>query len=239
MGSKSARALSEALQAPQIRHQGSKFRGGKSKVVINWGAAKVTREVLTSRILNHPQHTQTAGNKLSFFRKVDKSLTVPWTIDPDEAEAWLKDGCTVVARQSLTGHSGAGIVIVEPGEALVKAPLYTKYIKKDSEWRIHVMSGKVIDIQRKVRDPETEPKNWKVRSHDNGFIYIRETEEPNKDVIDKAIQGFKQSGLDFGAFDVVWSKRHKRAYLLECNTAPGLSGQTIEVYAEGFKKLLA
>ena len=239
MGSRSASALSKALNCPQIRHQKSAFKGSKFKTVINWGASEVPREVSYSKILNHPQFTSESGNKLTFFRKMSKATNapdvVPWTTDRAEAQKWSDKGHTVVCRNSLQGHSGHGIIIVNPGEVVPQSPLYTQYIKKDSEWRIHVMKGQVIDVQRKVRDKDQEPKNWKVRSHDNGFIFIRNTEQPPASVLDNAVKAVRAASLDFGAVDVIHKNKTKQSYVLEVNCAPGLENHTVEVYANAFR----
>src|SRR3546814_11566955 len=69
------------------------------------------------------------------------------------AENYMFDGYTIVARTVLNGHSGAGIVLCETPEQLaaVDAPLYVVYEPKKQEYRVHVLNGKVVDVQRKAR----------------------------------------------------------------------------------------
>lgn len=244
MGSKSATALSRALQTPQIRHTGSKFKGANYKTVINWGASEVSKEARKCRVLNPPELVSQAGNKLAFFRFIankDPSVRlVPWTADKTVAYKWLTQKLTVVCRQSLTGHSGRGIIIVEPGPGAVElasASLYTQYVPKESEWRIHVMNGKTIFRQRKIKDPDVaEPKTWKVRSHDNGFIYQHLDLTVPKDVEEQALKVMRASGLFFGAVDVIYHGKSQKAYVLEVNNAPGLEGATVEAYANAFRQ---
>ena len=78
----------------------------------------------------------------------------------------LQEGNTVVARTILNGNSGAGIVLVENEEQLVDAPLYTVYIPKKQEYRVHVFRGQVLDVQRKARkqDVPDDEVNWKIRN---------------------------------------------------------------------------
>lgn len=242
MGSGSASELSKALGSPQIRHKGSKFVGSLSKTVINWGSSDLPEQVRRSKVVNTQETVRRAGNKLSFFEHQSSfgggARLVDWCCTATEAKNWLDKGHKVVARTSLTGHSGQGIVIVEAGSEIPKARLYTRYTPKDSEWRIHVAFGEIIDVQRKVRNPDKEPTDWQVRSHDNGFIFIRNTDQPSPDVLKQALCAFTNSGLDFGAVDVIFNKKQQKAYTLEINTAPGLSGQTIEIYAQAFRKNL-
>lgn len=237
--SKGASELSEALDVPRIRHNNSRFIGSSRKTVINWGSSEVSKEVLACKILNPPSVVSVVSNKLSFFRKMtdasDPPRCVPWTTDITVAQKWVKESLVVV-RNVLTGHSGNGIIIAD--NDIPKAPLYTKYISKSHEYRIHIIKGQIIDAQRKIRDPDREPTNWKVRSHDNGFIYVRQGFTVPGDVADQALKASVSSGIDFGAVDVIWSDKQKKAWVLEINTAPGLEGATVENYANGFRELL-
>lgn len=241
MGSKSAAALAKALGCQQIRHVGSTFKGSNRHTVINWGASELPQQVHNSKVLNSQEAVRCAGNKLTFFKRlsVDNGPNlVPWTTDKTAAQSWLDKGSIAVVRTLLSSHSGRGIIIVEPGQTLPDASLYTKYVPKDSEWRIHIFNGEVIDVQRKIRDPNREPTNWKVRSHESGFIYIRNTIDCPDGVFTQARLAYNLSGLMFGAFDVIFNKKQNKAFILEGNTACGLEGATVEIYDNAFKKLL-
>jgi glutathione synthase/RimK-type ligase-like ATP-grasp enzyme len=147
----------------------------------------------------------------------------------------------VVERHILNGHSGAGIVIRENSLDIGVAPLYTEYVPKKAEYRVHFGGGgDVIDVQRKIRDPAREPTNWHVRSHDNGFIYVRDGVRENMpgDVIEQALLVARESGLEFGAIDVIYNQSRGEAYVLEVNTAPGLTGETVNSYANYFRQFL-
>jgi glutathione synthase/RimK-type ligase-like ATP-grasp enzyme len=163
--------------------------------------------------------------------------SVPFTSSYDGALHWIEEGETVVCRTVLNGHSGKGIVIAETVDELVDAPLYTKYIKKKSEWRVHIFNGQVIDIQRKVRNNDVEEVNWRVRNHANGFIYQRNNLAPPDCVLKAAVGAMNLTLLDFGAVDVIYNEHYDKAYVLEINCAPGLEGTTVERYVEAFRAL--
>jgi len=236
-GSRSATALARALGVRCLKIDGtSNFRAAEA-TIINWGRTSWPEGMVERpdwNVINAPNHVANATNKLSFFQTVDDDLTVPWTTDIEVARGWPK----TVARTILNGHSGAGIQIVERGVDIPVAPLYTKYVPKTSEWRIHVFNGVVIDIQRKVRDPEREPTDWGVRSHANGFIYIRGYEPASwhDSIGEYALRALNDLSLSFGAVDVIWSNHYERPFVLEVNTAPGLEGQTVEHYAEAIRR---
>jgi len=237
-GSKSAKVLSEALGARVLKLENSRFRARSGDLIINWGSSRdspffpagVTK-------LNSAQAVAIASNKLAFFHKMreDCDDIVPefWTSKDDIPEGEYP----IVCRTVLNGHSGQGIVIANTPEELVVAPLYTKYVKKKDEYRIHVGSAnQIISIQRKARRRDTPDSevNWQVRNHANGFVFVRNNVTPPQAVLDAAIRAREAVGLDFGAVDVVYHEREDKAYVLEVNTAPGLEGSTVNDYVNYF-----
>lgn len=202
--------------------------------VINWGSSSLAFK--HPYLLNNPYNVGMAANKLKAFSVMSDHgvKTVDWSGGQVVPLAWANTGATVVARTKLTGHSGDGIIIVEPGYPLPPAPLYTKYVFKEKEFRVHVVLGSAVDTQRKVKDPNRAVVTWKVRSHENGFIYVRENiaNDPARDAL--AVTAVAALGLDFGAVDIIQDKKGAY-YVLEVNTAPGITGQTVENYAKAFQ----
>jgi len=207
---------------------------------VNWGASEMPLWRIPTRIINSPVHMY--PDKLSFMRQMQDDLVTASYIPPFSVNDPNQLTFPVMCRRILNGHSGAGIVVAETPEQLVNAPLYVQYIPKESEWRVHFFvwpdaeggrAGHIVDIQRKIRDPNREPTNWKVRSHNNGFIYVR-----NDLAIPQAVQNAANAflasrmSLDFGALDIIYNRKQNRAYILEVNTAPGLFGHTVQVYAD-------
>ncbi len=173
-----------------------------------------------------------------------------WTDRREIAQEWSNAGFSVVERHLLRGMAGAGIVVretkryVPKGIALIpvikEAPLYTKYQKSQAEYRIHLRTdddgeGYAFDAQRKVAAKGREIKDWKVRTHANGFIYQREGVEVPECVMQAAKECFNVSGLDFGAMDILHNRHRNKGYVLECNTAPGLEGATVASYARALR----
>lgn len=247
-GSASAKALAEALGIKRVKHDG---RVIKVDTLINWGASVFKRAVGFDRILNCPDAVKKAANKLETFKalaeaEVSKPLC---TTDREIAEIWIADeGHAVVCRTVLNGHSGEGIVIAETVEQLVDAPLYTRYIKKKEEYRIHVFRNPENDeegdpvydaffIQRKARKKEVpdEEVNWKVRNLAGGFIFANKDVEVADEAKQEAVKAVNALGLDFGAVDIIQGTDGK-FYVLEVNTACGLEGTTLEKYVAKFQQ---
>lgn len=252
--SEGAKELSFHLGALRIKPENSKFKGGQNKIVINWGSRKASEEVMNSRVLNPPARVAICSDKLAFFRHIQEwndaqdehYVKIPsWTTSRDDALAWVDHGSTVVCRTILNGHSGEGIILYsqedeKDAKPLPKAPLYTMYVQKKSEFRVHIMNGEVIDVQRKARNKDVpdDEVNWKIRNHGNGFIYARNDGLGNVParVLEEALLCMEAVGLDFGAVDIIYNERGNSAYVLEVNTAPGLQGHTATIYALAFNK---
>ena len=249
-GSRSSAMLKEHLGALQVRVDGkSRYRPRETDVMINWGASKsFIGDTTPSVVLNPFNCVATAVNKLTFFRKLDStSLTVPYTESKEQAQEWVDDGKIVVARTVLNGHSGEGIVICDEGVDIPDSSLYTMYVPKKSEFRVHVVGDKIIRTQKKILRPEISEElrqgtrdkseiNWGVRNLDNGFIYNSlETEVPTQ-VQEVAVESIRRTGLDFGAVDVLFNEKRGAAFVLEINCAPGLTEDTCGAYVAAFKE---
>lgn len=246
MGSKSVEALSLALEARIIRLENSKFKGSDKKFVINWGNSVTNEEIEKANVLNKPEAVALATNKLTFFDKVSGIVSIPqYTIHREVAEVWVNEGKKVVVREKLNGHSGEGIVLFDNQSAWSeynhsRAKLYVLYIPKKDEYRVHVVNGEPIDIQRKAIQPglTREQVNFSIRNHHNGFIYVREgvADSCPSHVVEQAILAVNTVGLHFGAVDVIWNEYRKQGVVLEVNTAPGLEGQSVANYSKALKK---
>lgn len=238
-GSQSARNLAAAMPRGRVlRLEGSSFRPRPADLIINWGNTEASN---FPRMLNPPEVIRNASNKRTFFQRMHE--------DPDGAsvipEFWTRradipaDAYPIVCRTVLSGHSGQGIVMADTVDQLVDAPLYVRYIKKQSEYRVHVgklPNGEILNIavQKKVKRADAEDVDFRIRNHANGFIFQRQGIEVPPQVFATASIALRVSGLDFGAVDVIYNARQGRAYVLEVNTAPGLEGQTVTDYQTFF-----
>ena len=243
--SASARALSETTGYKRIKNEGSKYRPRASKKVINWGCGDLPARLFVAGedgcCINPSAAVRTAANKILSFRCLEEhDVPCPFfTTEARVARQACEDGETIVVRHKVTGNSGEGIEIVEPGGLVPEAPLYTSYVKKKDEYRVHVMAGTILSVQRKARRENVpdEDVNWKVRNLAGGFIFARnEDREIPDEVMAISVRAVEAMGLDFGAVDVLYNGK-KGAFVLEINTAPGLEGTTLEEYGNGFSNL--
>ena len=116
--------------------------------------------------------------------------------------------------------------------------MYTKYIRKQKEFRVHVFSSKILDIQEKRRSSSVDDHHPYIRNHTNGYVFCRgDINEPD-DLRGVAISAVDALGLDFGAVDVVWNEAQDKCYVLEVNTACGLEGSTVNKYVNAIKEVV-
>ena len=238
-GSRSAKVLAAAVGGRVLRRQNSKYRFREGDLVINWGASDCPFQ--GKGVANQPDAIEPASNKLRCFNLMrDAGVSIPrfWTNRNDIPD----DAFPVMCRTKLQAHSGDGIVVAERRDQLVPAPLYTQYIKKKHEYRVHCIRkpGGVttsIIVQRKAKRNDVEDANFMVRNLANGFVYVIEGMVP-KCVEVEAHKALESTGLAFGAVDVIWNEYQNKAYVLEINTAPGLEERTAEAYANMFKEII-
>lgn len=237
----SAKLLAQAMGIKRIKHKGSKYRARPGHVIINWGSSTLHHTVRGqgARVVNNVPAVHIATDKLqALVRMKVQGVSVPeFTTDKEVVRKSIHEGDGSVkwlARTILNGSEGKGIIIVD-NFLLTKvdipdAPLYTKYIRKKKEFRVHVINGEVVDIQQKVKKRDANNRDFLIRNTANGCIFIRDGIVVPDEVKAEAIKAVKALGLDFGGVDVIWNEKHNKAYVLECNTAPGIMGRTIETY---------
>jgi len=244
-GSASVTALKKSLKVKAVRKEGSAFKGGSDKTVLNWGSSNLPDSMEGSRIINRPECVKIASNKLSFFNRVGEfGVNLPeYTTSAYEARVWSDSGKIVLARTKLNGHSGDGIFVISSLAEFIlfdhtEVAVYVKYVPKKEEYRVHVFNGEVIDLQRKAARSGSEMKiNYRIRSHANGFIFMRNNIEVPDQVSEQALKAISATGLDFGAVDIIWNEYYQKAYVLEVNTAPGLEGTTLINYSKAIINL--
>lgn len=218
---------------------------------------RLSRSRASIPVLNNPAQVLVASSKRNtLVRLRNEGVSVPWfTTDITQANyKVLVEGATVVARTLDRASEGRGIEVLTPERVtadggLLQAPVYTEAIDKGREYRVHVgfVNGvyQIIDIQRKIRRPGVDdtdrPFIW---NHSNDFIFVRN--DVNERTVPQQVQmaalsALRVSGLHFGAVDIVMPRRGRAdindmpAYVLEINTSPGMTGRTVERYAEYFR----
>jgi len=233
--SNSARALARALGGRVLRRVNSTYRYRVGDKLINWGASRVP---IRGEVVNKPEAVAVASSKLASFKQfLDAGVTtVEFTRDQATASTWGAKR-RVVGRDLDRGSGGRGIRVYDVGEPIGRHVFYTKYIRKQREFRFHVYQGRVIRVLEKLKRRGHDDANKFIRSHLNGWVFASNhlTERPAPaPLYDLAIRAVAALGLDFGGVDIGWNER-TGGFVLEVNTAPGLEGTTVGAYASAIK----
>ena len=257
LGSESAKTLAKSMSFKRMRLENSSVSDSSDKTIINWGNSTVNLSHLPSvKVLNKPASVRKASHKGEFFQAISEynvanpeaPVSIPdWTTKKSEACEWYRDGHDVVCRAVLQGHSGEGLTIsnfkedVTATKAIPSSLLYTKYVKKRDEFRVHVMNGVPFFVQKKAIPYHNRAEiNYQVRNHSNGFVFTIDGVAPDASVVSEAVKAVEVLGLDFGSVDVIWNKRRKKATVIEVNTACSISGEsTKDRYVSAFRATLA
>lgn len=245
-GSRSARALAREMGVLRLRFLHRNFIPRQQDLIVNWGSRENPYPDHEGW-LNRPENVAVAQNKLLTYQALSEcSIPHPeFTTDRSIAAAWLTEDRSIqaFARKLLRASQGRGIVPIyggtaygEDGEEWPEAPLYVKYVKKRAEYRIHVMkigeNYEVIDAQEKRRRRGGESDS-QVRNAANGWVFCREEVVVPDEAVAAAVGTVRALGLDFGAVDLGWNVHYSSPCVYECNTAPGLEGRSLPIYAGG------
>jgi glutathione synthase/RimK-type ligase-like ATP-grasp enzyme len=231
--SKSARLLARELGVLRLKSTGSRFRGKNGDVIINWGKPKTIHANVT--YLNPIEAVAKASNKLIALETLDREgVSIPKVfkelISPPE-------DMKLVARTTLYGHSGKGIVVGTQRELYdmgINAPLYTQYIEKKAEYRVIVVGDEAVDIKIKKKKRDwTGERSETVWNHSNGYVFVRNDGVFNCMLPDVGVYAVKALGLKYGAVDII--EDDNDLYVLEVNTPFGLEGTTIKLVADAIK----
>lgn len=209
----------------RVRASGT-YRPRETDTIINWGNTQIPNWYVWGEtpmpMVNQPSNIKDSIDKIIALKKMSEAgvSTVEFTTDKEVAKTW---GGTIVARTLTRASQGRGIVHCDIG-SIVDAPLYTKYIEKDAEYRVHIFKGECIDYVKKINDTESEL----------GWRFLRGIKRLDEN-IELAIMAVNALGLDFGAVDII--RKDRKSYVLEVNTACGMDGEiTSTAYANAIIK---
>lgn len=146
----------------------------------------------------------------------------------------------VVVRTLVNASEGRGITIVPKEELNHRAPLYTAYVPKKKEFRVHVYNNQVIDVQekRRRRVEGQATQEFEVRNMANGYVFCRDNVLEPGDLRMVALQAVNALGRTHGAVDVGFNEKKQMCFVLEVNSRPGLQGTTAKKYADAIIRSL-
>lgn len=138
----------------------------------------------------------------------------------------------IVARTLTNASEGRGITIFNRDDHWPPAPLYTEYIPKKKEFRVHVWNNEVIDVaEKRKKAGYNAERNTQVRNTANGYVFCRTDVNEPLDLRPLALSAVVALGRTYGAVDIIWNEKRNKCFVLEVNSRPGMEGTTVEKYA--------
>lgn len=176
-------------------------------------------------------------DKITQFRKFHEAGVSAPQFATDITSCNAMDCKRIVARKLISSSEGKGIEVFEKGAQPPRAPLYTEYIPKKKEFRVHVYNAEVIDVaQKRKRHEHTAERDAFVRNTANGYVFCRDNLVEPDGLRTVAVDAVKSLGRIQGAVDVIWHEKRDKCYVLEVNSRPGMEGTTLQKYADAIIK---
>lgn len=240
LSSKGAKGVANELNIKRIKPVHSRYRYRSGDKVINWGRGHCSFPV----VLNQPEAVTFAVNKRrAWDRFHDRGVpTVESTRDRETASAWLLCGSRVYRRETLTGHGGRGVSVLSGDEGVRsiwndnQSYTYTKGFPTNREFRVHVVGDNAVSVLEKKKRRGTNPDPL-IRSHGDWVFCCNNLDSYPEVVKEQAIAAVKALGLDFGGVDIALDCGNN-VCVFEVNSAPGLEGTSVRLFAEALKRQL-
>jgi hypothetical protein len=208
-----------------VRYLSSRVRRGTA---IAWGNRVVPPWVDEVRWINHPTGIHLCADKLSWAQL---GLGLEWTTDIGQAREWAaEEGGKVICRTILNGHGGTGIVIARNPSQVIEAPLYTKYFKKNREYRVvyNQAQGVVYVASKRLKTGTClDRDSLLIRTKEKGFTYQIETNDSIEEAVLSELRRVSYClmawKLQLLAYDIAYNSETDQAVIIEANTAWGLN----------------
>lgn len=252
--SKSAGAIAKGLDTQKLLRKKSRYTPQRGDVIVNWGASDIgpwlderlpyVGAAIEMSVLN--RDVSGALDKVQFFQRLLGTGLVPEC-------AYGKDGARllnfpVLCRTKTKGCDGAGIVVAETPDDLVDAKLFVALEAKTAEYRVHIGrdpngATSIIGVQQKFL-PKGKPKDdMRLRTTANGCYFVWTVDgELVENIVPPTVLAVTSAmfklfpELTFCGADVIYNEATGQAFVIEINSAPEMTPQSVERYARFFNQ---
>jgi hypothetical protein len=219
----SARILATALTDLGVPAVAARTDSGH----VNWG-----RRTAASPL--NPDTSFAANKRAMRLRFHEHDIPTPRLLTYFDARTVVMNNGTVVGRPDRHSRRNHMYVVDNiadldralcggPGSSRPPATHFFEWVSAPREYRVHVFGGRSIRLSEKDFTSPTEHRLYSTVRPD------REN-HPVDHVREAAKAAVAAVSLDFGAVDVLAD--NDSCWVLEVNSAPGLGGSTMRVYAE-------
>ena len=217
-----------AAEGAQLRlvHDASEIPRSAERLplVLNWGGSEALPGDLVA--LNRPESVRISSDQVESLQRLG-GLAPRTVVRPDDT-ALLGTERVVAKRRHGARGSGKAVIWSDAGwSERVRYDLFQEFIPERREYRVSVLSGRVVSAYLK-RPPEgTSPEELRPEWS------FEQTHLLPAAVVSTAGEAARRIGLDYAGVDVVEDLRTGRVLCLEANAAPGMSAETLRsLYAQ-------
>jgi len=212
------------------------LKSGSLKRIAQGLTERVGYKVLRTRRINNRRVQYSYGNlidKCNQYRWFSSNnISCPeYTFEHSVAGAWIAAGHCVFCRTLTRASEGRGIVVAETVDQLVDAPVYTKYLKKKREFRVHIFKDQVVQVvEKRKRSGWDSPRDTRIRNSANGYVFCRDVTDPPAGLRELALKASHVTQSDFKGVDIGYNEKLDQLFVIEVNSAPGIEGSNVTDY---------
>jgi len=207
-------------------------RSPSEKVVIRWGSSTPAVQDVA---INSATSIELAANSLRSLQTLmggGISTLELYLTPPDDPELY-----PILGRRWYH-HAGLDIVWCNTQEEArcANRRYFTRYLKCDKEFRVHVFDKKVLRMFKKV--PRVGGASETIKTSLRGWGYYRTALDKHIGAQELAVAATSTLGLVFGGVDIGWSRDQDKYVVFEVNTGPALNTVSQLYYAREFERYL-
>jgi len=187
-------------------------------LVINWGGSEAMPSDFV--VINRPEAVRISSDQVESIRRLG-DLAPRTVARPDQLDLL---GSERVVAKGRHGARGSGKAVISSDAAWsqrVHYDMFQEFITDRREYRVSVLSGRVVSAYLKQPPEGASPENL---HPDWSFEQARVMPRA---VAAVAREAARRIGLDYAGVDVIEDTRTGRVYCLEANAAPGMSEDTL------------
>jgi hypothetical protein len=211
-------AVAAGGAALHLVHDIAEVSRDRPALILNWGGSERMPDGLV--VLNRPEAVHISSDQLKSLRAL-RELAPRTVVNPHDM-GLLGSGQVVAKRRQ--GARGAGKRVLStsaPATELAQYDVYQELLANRREYRVSVLSGRVVSAYLKRPPMGTSPEELRP-----DWSFERVNELP-RSVAEVARQAVSRIGLDYAGVDVVEDLGTDRVLCLEANAAPGMSVETV------------
>lgn len=192
--------------------------GERLPLVLNWGGGENLPAGVVA--LNRPESVRISSDQVESLRRLGE--LAPRTVERPDDTGLLGTERVVAKRRHGARGSGKSVIRADAGwSERVRYDLFQEFIPERREWRVSVLSGRIVSAYEKLppegASPELLRPEWS----------FEQSRVLPAAVASTAREAARRIGLDYAGVDVVEDLRTGRVLCLEANAAPGMSVETM------------